>query len=77
MLSGAWSRASGFPVFTMDSAKCPERERLREVHRRAIDEWLAESQLDRYDDAPRTEKLKRAIGATMEDLLEHRKRHGC
>lgn len=60
------------------NGNCPERDRLRELHRSKIDEWLEELQHSAEpENAGHAEDLKKAIGAAMEDLLEHRRRHGC
>jgi len=56
--------------------QCPAQiSTLRQIHRDAIEKWL---EAVRNGESPsQTERLKRAIASTMEDLLEHRKQHGC
>lgn len=69
VLTGVWSPR---PVLLM---LCKDFKTLREIHRDAIERWL---EAVRKGESPtRMEQLKRAVASTVEDLLEHRKRHGC
>jgi hypothetical protein len=55
---------------------CSERERLRDFHRRIVDQWL-DALKDDPGNKTRTCELKSAINVAMDQLLEHRRRHDC
>ena len=60
----------------MISRDCPERDRLREVYRLMVDEWLAEVERP-HGSGARTHELRSAVDTAFKTLLEHKEKHEC
>ena len=57
---------------------CPERDRLRELHRRKLEEWLDAIRTGSGGEGPvKIRELKLQIDSTLDALYNHRNEHGC